>query len=45
MANGMLMPSFGSKSKERLETLSYPKEDEDNGAKEVIIQQYMEKGI
>ena len=32
-------------SKERLETLSYPKEDEDNGAKEVIIQQYMEKGI
>ena len=31
-------------SKERLETLSYPKE-EDNGAKEVIIQQYMEKGI
>ena len=32
-------------SKERLENLSYPKEDEDNGAKEVIIQQYMEKGI
>ena len=31
-------------SKERLETLSYPKE-EDNSAKEVIIQQYMEKGI
>jgi len=31
-------------SKERLENLNYPKE-EDNGAKEVIIQQYMEKGI
>ena len=31
-------------SKEGLETLSYPKE-EDNSAKEVIIQQYMEKGI
>ena len=31
-------------SKERLENLSYPKE-EDNGTKEVIIQQYMEKGI
>jgi hypothetical protein len=29
-------------SKERLETLSYPKEDE--GA-EAVIQQYMEKGI
>ena len=31
-------------SKERLENLNYPKE-EDNGTKEVIIQQYMEKGI
>ena len=31
-------------SKERLENLNYPKE-EDNDTKEVIIQQYMEKGI
>ena len=32
-------------SKERLEIISNPDIEEDNGAKELIINQYMEKGI